>query len=96
MRLQRVEPRLRLRAPISRSPAMMRRRMPSSATSATGQRMVSTVLVGLLGARVAHTSAFGGGYGPASAASGSKSVEPADRVAFHNHFAGLANFRIQN
>ena len=25
-----------------------------------------------------------------------KSIEPADRVAFHNHFAGLANFRIQN
>ena len=25
-----------------------------------------------------------------------KSIEPADGVAFHNHFAGLANFRIQN
>ena len=25
-----------------------------------------------------------------------KSVEPANRVAFHNDFAGLANFRIQN
>ena len=25
-----------------------------------------------------------------------KSVEPADGVAFHDHFAGLADFRIQN
>ena len=25
-----------------------------------------------------------------------KSIEPADRMAFHDHFAGLADFRIQN